>query len=75
MRHPRTKNMALNRIYNLQHVLTILEIGKEGQNLLLYNRISLVRKIINDKYEAYKCLVEKEHFKFSAVEKDQIVIF
>ena len=67
--------MVVNRIDILQHVLAILEIGKEGQNLLTDHGISSARKPINATYEAYQYLVDKEHSKLFAVDKTKIFVF
>ena len=67
--------MAVTRLEILQHVLTILEIGKEGQNLLIDHGISSVRKLPNATDEVYQSLVDKEHSKLFTADKDQIFIF
>ena len=74
MRHPRPKNMAITRLNILQHVLTILDIRKEGQKILLDHGISTVRNLLNAIYKAYQCLLENGHSKLFAVYKDQIPI-
>ena len=67
--------MVVTRLEILQHVPTVLDIGKEGHNLLVAYGIISVRKLLNATNEAYYILVDKEHPKLFAVEKDQNFIF
>ena len=45
--------MAVNRLKILQNVLTMVEIGKEVQKLLIDHGISAARKLPNARDEAY----------------------
>ena len=51
--------MAVTRLGILQNVQTILDIGKEGQKLLIDHGISSVRKLQKTTDEAYQSLVDE----------------
>ena len=51
--------MAVIILAILQNVLAILEIGIEGDNLLLDHGISLLRDITNTADEAYQYMAKK----------------
>ena len=51
--------MGVTRLGILQNVQTILDIGKEGQKLLIDNWISSVKKLGNTTDEAYQSLVDE----------------
>ena len=59
MRHPINEKMSVTRLDILQYVLTIPEIGKEEQNILMNHGVNLVIKILNSVDEAYQYLVDK----------------
>ena len=42
-----------------KHVLTILEVDKEVQHILISKGLGSVRKVIHNKYETYQSLVDK----------------
>ena len=54
----KTLKMTVERLKILQHVPEILYMGIEEYKLLIGHGISLVRKLINDKYNAYQSLLE-----------------
>ena len=45
--------MVVTRLNILYHVLTILEVGKEGKNILIDHVISSVIELINYTFEVY----------------------
>ena len=55
----KTLKMTVERLKILQHVPEILYMGIEEYKLLIGHGISLVRKLIIDKYNAYQSLLEK----------------
>ena len=57
MKHSVPRKMAVTRLGILQNVQTILDIGKEGQNILIDHGISSVRKLRNTTDEDYQYLV------------------
>ena len=66
--------MGVTRLDILHRVLTILDIGKELQKLLLDQGIISVRNLPNAADEACQYLLDKEYSKKIGVEKDQIFI-
>ena len=75
LEHSIPKNMTVYRVMILQRVLSILDMVKELQKLLIYHRISSVIKLFNATDEDYQSLVDKDYHKLFLVYKDQIVIF
>ena len=63
--------MVVTRIEILQHVLIILEIGNKGQKILIDHGIRSKRKLLNDTYDAYQYMSEKEYSKLFAVYNNQ----
>ena len=53
--------MVVTRLYILQHVLTILEIGIGLQNILIDHGINLVINLTKFTDEAYQYILDKEH--------------
>ena len=58
-----------------KHVLTILEVDKEVQHILISKGLGSVRKVIHNKYETYQSLVDKVWSKISVTYMDQSVPF
>ena len=63
--------MVVTRLDMLHRVITILYHGKEGQKLLIDYRISFVIKLLNATDYVYQSLVDKEHSKLFAVDKEK----
>ena len=63
--------MVVTRLGILQNVQTILEIGKEGQKLLIDHGISSVRKLRNTTDEAYQYLVYEKQYNFFDLDKNK----
>ena len=64
--------MVVTRLEILQNVLITLEIGKKGQKILIDHGINSVRNLLNDKYDTYQYILEKEYSKLFAVNRDQV---
>ena len=59
----------------MQHVLKTLEIKAEGQQLLLAQWISYIRKLLNTKDVTYQYLVDNSRSKLFVTYTEQIIIF
>ena len=59
----------------LQRVLKILDIETKGQNLLLYQVLDSIGKVIHTKYDIYRSMVVKTHSELFMVDIDQIFMF
>ena len=67
--------MVVTRLEILQYVLTILDIEKEGQKLLIDQGIDYVRNIIHTNHETHQSLVNKEQYMLFIVYIYQLFIF
>ena len=75
MRISRSEYMFITKLNIIQHVLTILDIDKRLQQLLIYQVIDSEVNMINDNYNINQLLVYNSHSKLFMVDKDQISIF